>query len=52
MTGHKPTACLTIDSTKVDADKMAAIEEALYGGTSSEAKLLMPDEIVAIINAA
>lgn len=52
VTGHKPTACLTIDSTKVDAEKMAAIEAALYGSTEAEAKLLMPDEIVAIINAA
>lgn len=52
VTGYKPTACLTIDSTKVDATKMAAIEDALYGSTSAEAKLLMPDEIVAIINAA
>ena len=52
VTGHKPTACLTIDSTKVSAEKMAAIEEALYGSTSVEPKMLMPDEIVAIINAA
>lgn len=52
VTGHKPTACLTIDSTKVDAAKLAAIEDALYGTTDAEAKLLMPDEIVAIINAA
>lgn len=50
VTGHKPTACLTIDSTKVDAEKMAAIEDALYGSADVEAKLLMPDEIVAIIN--
>lgn len=50
VTGHKPTACLTIDSTKVDAEKLAAIEDALYGSASTEAKLLMPDEIVAIIN--
>lgn len=52
VTGHKPTACLTIDSTKVDPTKMKAIEDALYGSASSEAGLLMPDEIVAIINAA
>ena len=52
VTGHKPTACLTIDSTKVDPAKMKAIEDALYGTASAEAGLLMPDEIVAIINAA
>lgn len=50
VTGHKPTACLTIDSTKVDPAKMAKIEEALYGSATAEAALLTPDEIVAIIN--
>lgn len=50
VTGHKPTACLTIDSTKVDAEKLAAIEDALYGTDSEQPSLLMPDEIVAIIN--
>ena len=52
VTGHKPTACLTIDSTKVDETKMKAIEDALYGTDSEQPALLMPDEIVAIINAA
>ena len=47
--GFKPTACLTIDSTKVDADKLAALEEVLYGSTSVEAKLPLPDEVLEII---
>lgn len=31
VTGHKPTALVTIDSTKVDADILATIEGILYG---------------------
>ena len=50
--GHKPTACVTIDSTKVDQAKLASIEEALYGSETKEPKLLLPDEIAAIIKAA
>lgn len=52
VTGFNPTACLTIDSTKVDTDKMKAIEDALYGTDDAQPALLMPDEVVAIINAA
>lgn len=44
--GLKPTAILTIDSTKVDAAKLAKLEEMLYGGDSAEAKLPLPSEIV------
>ena len=43
--GFKPTACLTIDSTKVDAEKLAALEAILYGANSEEARLPLPDEI-------
>ena len=50
VTGHKPTACLTIDSTKVEEAKMKSIEDALYGTESAQPTLLLPDEIVAIIN--
>ena len=52
VAGHKPTACVTIDSTKVDAAKLTSIEEALYGSENKEPKLLLPDEIAAIIKAA
>lgn len=44
--GFKPTANLVIDSTKVDAEKLAAIEAKLFGDASSEAMLPLPDEIV------
>ena len=49
VTGHKPTSILTIDSAKVDAVKLASIEEALFGGDSTEAKILMPDEVLAML---
>lgn len=52
VTGFKPTACLTIDSTKIDADKLAQIEALLYGGASQEAKLPLPDEIAQIVKGA
>ena len=51
VTGAKPTATLTIDSTKVDADKLAELETILYGSESVEAKLPLPDEVAAIFAA-
>jgi hypothetical protein len=50
--GHKPTACVTIDSTKVDAEKLAALEAVLYGSESEEARLPLPDELITLIGAA
>lgn len=52
VTGHKPTASLTIDSTKVDKAKLAKIEEILYGKEEIEARLPLPDEIIQILQAA
>lgn len=49
VTGGKPTACLTIDSTKVDKEKLAALETILYGGESTEARLPLPDEVAQVI---
>ena len=54
VTGHKPTASITIDSTKVDAEKLAALEKILYGddADSTEARLPLPDEVAQIMTAA
>ena len=49
VTGFKPTASLVIDSTKVAAEKLTALENLLYGGEATEAKLPLPDEIAATI---
>ena len=52
VAGFKPTACVTIDSTKIEPDKLAQIETLLYGDTSAEAKLPLPDEIATIVKGA
>lgn len=49
VTGFKPTACVTIDSTKCDATKLAALEAILYGSESEEARLPLPDEVAQIM---
>jgi hypothetical protein len=45
VTGKKPTASITIDSTKADATKLAALEKLLFGDTATSARLPLPDEI-------
>lgn len=52
VTGHKPTATVVIDSTKVDAEKLAALEAKLYGTESEEPSLPLPDEILTIMGGA
>jgi hypothetical protein len=52
VTGHKPTASITIDSRKVPAEKLAALEAILYGSESEEARLPLPDEIIETIGQA
>lgn len=52
VTGHKPTASLTLDSTKVSETKMAALEKVLYGDGETEARLPLPDEVVQILTSA
>ena len=49
VAGFKPTASVTIDSTKIQADKLKAIEDKLYGTENQEPTLLMPDEIKQLI---
>lgn len=49
VAGHKPTATLTIDSTKVTPTALTAIETKLYGDTTGEATLPTPAEILALI---
>lgn len=43
---YKPSASLTIDSTRVDATKLAALEEVLYGSDETDARLPLPGEII------
>lgn len=57
VTGYKPTATMTIDSTKVDKEKLKVLEDILYGtdtavvsdgDTKSGPRLPKPDEVIQI----
>ena len=60
ITDYKPAACITIDSTKVDTTKLAALETLLYGKdpTTAESndgvdpKLPLPAEVIALLKTA
>lgn len=45
----KPTASLIIDSTKVEADALAALEELLYGAAAAAPRLPLPAEIITLL---
>ena len=47
--GFRPTATVVFDSTKLTAEKMAAVEEVLYGGASKEASLPSIEELLALV---
>ena len=49
--GFKPTSQITIDSTKADPTKLAALEAVLYGAEAAEAKLPLPDEVATLMSA-
>lgn len=49
--GFKPTSQITIDSTKADPTKLAALEAVLYGAEAAEAKLPLPDEVASLMSA-
>lgn len=44
--GFQPTASLTIDSTKVDSEKLAAFEAILYGSDEADPRLPLPEEVI------
>ena len=52
VTGFDPVASLTIDSTKVDATKLQALEKILYGSTEPDAtpRLPLPDEVITLLS--
>lgn len=56
--GFKPTASLTVDSTKVEKEKLKILEEILYGKAAAEsaeaidARLPLPSEIIELIGVA
>ena len=52
VTGLKPTAILTIDSTKVSDTALTSLENALYGTAGTNARLPLPDEVIAFFTGA
>lgn len=51
VTGAKPTASLTIDSTKADKTKLEALEKIVYGSDTANSRLPLPDEIKSLMTA-
>lgn len=50
VSGYKPTASVTIDSTKVDSTLLAELEAILYGDASTEPRLPLPNEIITLFH--
>ena len=48
----KPSATIVIDSTKVDAAKLTAFEDIIYGSSAADARLPLPDEVIAFFTPA
>ena len=46
--GYKPTSLIVVDSTKVQAAKLASLEALLYGTETKEAGLPLPNEVFAL----
>ena len=50
VSGYKPTAIVTIDSTKLSAAQKTALEAALYGSNSANSTLKTPAQIAQLIH--
>lgn len=48
--GFKPTATVTVDSTKVDKQKLKALEDKIYGSENSEPTMPTISEIVSLLS--
>lgn len=49
VTGLRDTSLLTVDSTKVGAGQLAALEDLLYGTISTDPSLPLPDDVIDLI---
>lgn len=47
--GYEASAHIEIDSTKIDAEKLAALEAMLYGSESTEPKMPTPAELIELL---
>lgn len=50
VTDFKPTACLIIDSTKVDSTKLNTLLDALYGTDNADPYLPLPDDVIGMLD--
>lgn len=50
VTGYKPTASLTIDSTKANAAALAELEDMLYGTVGTDPKLPLPADVIELFS--
>lgn len=48
---YKPTASITIDSTKADPARLATLEEQLYGTVSDDPSMPLPADVIAMMTA-
>lgn len=49
VAGHRPTANIEIDSTKIDSAKLTILEDTIFGSATAEPKLPLPSEILDLI---
>lgn len=50
VTDHQPTACIVIDSTKVDSTKLQTVLDKLYGSANSDPELPSPDWVISTLS--
>ena len=50
ISGFDPTSRIVIDSTEIDAEKLAAIEAIVYGSEAEEARMILPDELITMMS--
>lgn len=49
LAGYRPISCLTVDSTKIDPEKLTILENILYG-VSEAPRLPLPSEVISILS--
>lgn len=52
LSNGKPTSYIELDSRVLGANKMAAIEAVLYGSSTADARLPLPQEVASILSSA
>lgn len=49
VNGYEPTSYICLDSTKVNAEKLAELEAIIYGSEEVEPRLPLPNEVVTLM---